>query len=145
MFKFRTMVHNADELLASLVDLQDLDDPMYKLVDDPRVTRVGRFLRRTSLDELPQLFNVMRGEMSLVGPRPEDVQVVAFYSERARAIRCGAKPGITGPMQVHGRGDLTFEERLELERDYVENFSVGRDLQLLVRTVGALVGRNGAF
>ena len=117
---------------------------MYKLTDDPRVTRVGRVLRRTSLDELPQLFNVLRGDMSLVGPRPEEVWLVERYSETER-FRLDMRPGITGPMQVHGRGQLTFQERLAVEREYVENYNVKKDLRILLRTIGAVSRADGAY
>jgi exopolysaccharide biosynthesis polyprenyl glycosylphosphotransferase len=144
MVKFRTMVADAEDLLADLVPFETLDDPMFKLRDDPRVTRVGRFLRRTSLDELPQLINVLRGEMSLVGPRPEQVELVERYRPEHR-FRLSVKPGLTGPMQVYGRGELTFEERLAVEREYVENLSLGRDLQILGMTLSVVVHRKGAF
>ena len=116
----------------------------FKIPDDPRVTRAGRLLRRTSLDELPQLINVLRGDMSLVGPRPEEEAVVALYDERQRA-RLAVKPGLTGPMQVYGRGDLTFEERLAMERDYLDNLSVAGDLAILLRTPRAIVRGDGAY
>jgi lipopolysaccharide/colanic/teichoic acid biosynthesis glycosyltransferase len=141
--KFRTMVIDAEEQLGSLVDLGGLEQPAFKIRDDPRVTRAGRLLRRSSLDELPQLVNVLRGEMSLVGPRPEEEAVVALYDERQR-IRLAVKPGITGPMQVYGRSDLTFEERLALERDYLDNLSITGDLAILLRTPGAIVRGEGA-
>ncbi len=144
MFKFRTMVRNAEDLLGELVTFGELREPMFKLVNDPRVTRVGRFLRRTSLDEIPQLFNVVRGDMSLVGPRPEQVELVERYLPEYR-FRLAVKPGITGPMQVYGRGDLTFEERLAVEREYVENVSLRRDLRILALTVSAIFGGRGAF
>jgi len=143
IIKFRTMDTDAEERLRSLVDLENLDQPAFKIRDDPRVTRAGRLLRRTSLDELPQLVNVLRGEMSLVGPRPEEEAIVALYDERQR-IRLAVKPGITGPMQVFGRSDLTFEERLALERDYLDNLSVTGDLAILLRTPGAIVRGEGA-
>ena len=108
------------------------------------MTRVGRFLRRTSIDELPQMINVLRGEMSLVGPRPEEEAVVALYDERQR-LRLGVQPGMTGPMQVYGRGDLTFEERLAMERDYLDNLSLLTDLQILMRTPLAIVRGEGAY
>ena len=108
------------------------------------MTRVGRFLRRTSLDELPQLINVLRGDMSLVGPRPEEEAVVALYDERQRA-RLAIKPGLTGPMQVYGRSDLTFEERLAMERDYLDNLSIAADLAILLRTPRAIVRGDGAY
>jgi exopolysaccharide biosynthesis polyprenyl glycosylphosphotransferase len=144
VLKFRTMVADAEDRLSELVDLSKLDEPAFKIPDDPRVTRVGRFLRRTSIDELPQLFNVLRGEMSLVGPRPEEVAVVALYDERQRG-RLAIKPGLTGPMQVYGRGDLTFEERLAMERDYLDNLSLLTDVQILMRTPRAIMRGEGAY
>jgi exopolysaccharide biosynthesis polyprenyl glycosylphosphotransferase len=143
VLKFRTMVQGAEEQLPELVDLEKLDEPAFKIADDPRVTRAGRLLRRFSLDELPQFVNVVRGEMSLVGPRPEEEAVVALYDERQR-LRLGVKPGMTGPMQVYGRGDLTFEERLAMERDYLDNISVAGDLAILLRTPGAIVRGEGS-
>jgi lipopolysaccharide/colanic/teichoic acid biosynthesis glycosyltransferase len=144
VLKFRTMVVNAEQLLPELVDLAALEQPAFKIPDDPRVTRAGRFLRRTSLDELPQLINVLRGEMSLVGPRPEEESVVALYDERQRG-RLAIKPGMTGPMQVYGRSDLTFEERLAMERDYLDNLSLLTDLQILMRTPRAIMRGEGAY
>jgi exopolysaccharide biosynthesis polyprenyl glycosylphosphotransferase len=143
MVKFRTMVVDAEERLGELVDLTKLEQPAFKIVDDPRVTRIGRTLRRYSLDELPQLFNVLRGQMSLVGPRPEEESVVALYDERQRG-RLAIKPGLTGPMQVYGRSDLTFEERLAMERDYLDNLSLAGDLAILMRTPRAVIRGEGA-
>ncbi|HEX4730931.1 MAG TPA: exopolysaccharide biosynthesis polyprenyl glycosylphosphotransferase [Solirubrobacterales bacterium] len=144
MVKFRTMVADAEDRLGELVDLSKLDEPAFKIPDDPRVTRVGRHLRRTSIDEVPQLINVLRGQMSLVGPRPEEEAVVALYDERQRG-RLAIKPGLTGPMQVYGRSDLTFEERLAMERDYLDNLSLLTDLQILMRTPRAIVRGEGAY
>ncbi|HMJ97273.1 MAG TPA: sugar transferase [Thermoleophilaceae bacterium] len=144
MFKFRTMVEGAHERLAEVVHLDGLDDPMFKLRNDPRVTRVGRFLRRWSLDELPQLVNVMRGDMSLVGPRPEQVELVERYRPEHR-FRLDARPGVTGPMQVFGRGNLDFDERLAVEREYIENVSLGRDARILVMTIPVVISGRGAF
>ncbi|HEV7770968.1 MAG TPA: sugar transferase [Solirubrobacterales bacterium] len=143
MLKFRTMVADAEERLGELVDLAKLKEPAFKIHDDPRVTRAGRFLRRASIDELPQLINVLRGDMSLVGPRPEEESVVALYDERQRA-RLAIKPGLTGPMQVYGRSDLTFEERLAIERDYLDNLSIAGDLAILMRTPRAVIRGEGA-
>jgi len=143
MVKFRTMVADAEERLPELIDLATLEEPAFKIPDDPRVTRVGRKLRRFSLDELPQLINVLRGDMSLVGPRPEEESVVALYDERQRQ-RLDVKPGMTGPMQVYGRADLTFEERLAMERDYLDNLSALTDLAILLRTPGAIIRGDGA-
>ena len=142
--KFRTMVTDAEQRLPELIDLDTLDQPAFKILDDPRITRIGRPLRRGSFDELPQLFNVLRGQMSLVGPRPEEEAVVALYDERQRG-RLAVKPGITGPMQVYGRADLTFEERLAMERDYLDNLSVLTDLAILLRTPRAIVRGDGAY
>jgi exopolysaccharide biosynthesis polyprenyl glycosylphosphotransferase len=143
VLKFRTMVTDAEERLGELVDLEKLDQPAFKIRNDPRVTRIGKPLRRFSLDELPQLFKVLRGDMSLVGPRPEEESVVALYDERQRG-RLAIKPGMTGPMQVYGRSDLTFEERLAMERDYLDNLSLLTDLALLLRTPRAVVRGEGA-
>jgi exopolysaccharide biosynthesis polyprenyl glycosylphosphotransferase len=144
MLKFRTMVVDAEQRLPELIDLASLDQPAFKIRDDPRVTRVGRLLRRTSLDELPQLINVLRGDMSLVGPRPEEEAIVALYDERQRS-RLAVKPGVTGPMQVYGRSDLTFEERLAMERDYLDNLSLLTDLAILMRTPRAIIRGDGAY
>jgi exopolysaccharide biosynthesis polyprenyl glycosylphosphotransferase len=144
MVKFRTMVTDAEQRLPELVDIANLDQPAFKIPDDPRVTRSGRWLRRTSIDELPQLWNVLRGDMSLVGPRPEEESVVALYDERQRG-RLAIKPGLTGPMQVYGRSDLTFEERLAMERDYLDNLSLLTDLAILMRTPRAMIRGEGAY
>jgi exopolysaccharide biosynthesis polyprenyl glycosylphosphotransferase len=144
MLKFRTMVRDAEARLGEVVTIDRLPEPVFKLPRDPRVTHVGRLLRRTSLDELPQLWNVLRGEMSLVGPRPEEEQIVALY-EPQHLVRLQVKPGLTGPMQVNGRGELRLEERLAVEREYIENLSIGRDLRILALTAVAVVGGHGAF
>ena len=144
IFKLRSMVRNAEEQLSDLIDLDSLPEPMYKLEDDPRVTRVGKFLRRTSLDETPQFFNVLKGDMSLVGPRPEEVQIVELYHDEQRK-RLAIKPGMTGPMQVNGRGNLALNERLRLELEYIENYSLIRDLQILLHTLPAILRGRGAY
>jgi lipopolysaccharide/colanic/teichoic acid biosynthesis glycosyltransferase len=141
--KLRTMVVGADEMLAEMVDPASLPSPTFKRRDDPRVTRVGRFLRRTSLDELPQLWNVLKGEMSLVGPRPEEMRVVRHYSDWHRQ-RLAVKPGLTGPMQVNGRANLTLDERVELELDYIRHYTLWRDLEFLARTILAVISGRGA-
>lgn len=142
LYKFRTMHVGADRSLEDLFD--ELPEPMFKFRDDPRVTRVGRVLRRLSLDELPQIWNLIRGDMSLVGPRPEQLELVERYSPEHR-FRLDVKPGLTGPMQIHGRGELTFEERLAVELDYVENLSIGRDLRILTLTPVSILRGTGAF
>jgi exopolysaccharide biosynthesis polyprenyl glycosylphosphotransferase len=144
MYKLRTMVADAERALPDLVALEDLPEPMFKLQADPRVTRVGRLLRRFSLDELPQLVNVLRGEMSIVGPRPEQIELVERYLPEHR-FRLDLSPGMTGPMQVYGRGDLDFSERLAVEFDYVENVSLARDLSILFQTIPAVLRGSGAY
>ncbi|GIV69843.1 sugar transferase [Caldilinea sp.] len=141
--KLRTMVADAEARLPELVDLEHLEEPAFKLKNDPRVTRVGRILRRTSLDEAPQFYNVLRGEMSLVGPRPEEERIVRLYQDHHRK-RLAVKPGMTGPMQVNGRGDLSFAERLQMELDYIEHYSLRKDFEILLRTFPVIIRGNGA-
>ena len=133
MFKFRTMVPDAIERGRAL----GMDDPYGVLKDDPRITRSGRFLRRSGLDELPQLLNVLRGEMSLVGPRPDLVEQVAHYTDSDRR-RLAVLPGITGWSQIHGREDMPWPERIEQDIWYVEHWSLGLDLKIVLRTFGQL-------
>jgi exopolysaccharide biosynthesis polyprenyl glycosylphosphotransferase len=144
ILKFRTMCHDAEERIGEVISPDELAEPMFKLREDPRVTKVGRYLRRTSLDELPQLFNVLKGDMSLVGPRPEELWLVERYGETQR-FRLEMRPGLTGPMQVHGRGELNFQERLAVEREYVENYSIRKDLKILLRTVSTVWRSPGAY
>lgn len=144
IIKLRSMVQDADTQLESLIDLDSLPEPVYKLADDPRVTRVGRILRRTSLDEAPQLLNVLRGDMSLVGPRPEEERIVQLYSDEQRR-RLAVKPGLTGPMQINGRGNLTLQERLKLEINYIDNYSLLHDFEIILRTIPAIFRGNGAY
>jgi len=142
MFKFRTMVQNAEELKASLQHLSILPPPDFKIIDDPRITRVGRFLRRTSLDELPQLVNVLRGDMSLVGPRPTSFHSSTYSLWHTQRLE--APPGITGLWQVTGRNTMTFDERLRLDIFYIENRSFLLDLKILLHTFTTVLGRSGA-
>ena len=142
-FKFRTMVPNADRLKAGLANAHT-DSRTFKLKKDPRITIVGAFLRRWSIDELPQLFNVLNGSMSLVGPRPPIPSEVALY-EPADLIRLEAKPGLTCIWQVSGRSMLDFEKQIELDRQYIANRSLWLDLKLLVRTVPAVLVGRGAW
>ena len=142
MFKFRTMVRNAEELKASLQHLNILPRPDFKIIDDPRITPVGRFLRKTSLDELPQILNVLRGEMSFVGPRPTSFAPDTYslwHTERLEVT-----PGITGLWQVKGRNSMTFDERLRLDIQYVRIWSFRLDLRILAMTSGAVFARAGA-
>ena len=141
MTKFRSMTVGADQVLP---EGNDADGPLFKLRDDPRVTRIGRFLRRSSLDELPQLLNVLRGEMSLVGPRPPLESEVAAYEEDVHR-RLLVKPGLTGLWQVSGRSDLSWEDSVRLDLYYVENWSFTSDLRILMRTLRAMHESNGAY
>jgi len=142
MYKLRTMVPNAHELKARYMHLNEHRYPDFKITNDPRVTRCGRILRKTSLDELPQIFNVLLGDMSLVGPRP-----TSFGPETYRlwhTARLEVKPGLTGLWQVSGRADLEFDDRLRLDIAYIRNRSLRLDLLILVRTVTAVLSTRGA-
>lgn len=142
--KFRSMVTGAESMLDELVDIGSLGEPVFKFRQDPRTTRAGRFLRRWSLDELPQFWNVLRGDMSLVGPRPEEVRVVRHYNDWQR-LRLRAKPGMTGPAQVSGRADLSLADRVRLEIDYIDSYSPARDLWILLKTVPSVLRGDGAY
>lgn len=144
MFKFRTMTGDAEVQGRKLLDLNDADGPLFKLRTDPRVTRLGRVLRTYSLDELPQLWNVVRGQMSLVGPRPGLPAEVARYDADTRR-RLAVKPGITGLWQVSGRSDLPWSETVRLDLRYVDNWSISQDLQIICRTFRAVVNHRGAY
>jgi exopolysaccharide biosynthesis polyprenyl glycosylphosphotransferase len=146
MLKLRTMVLDADEQAADLATSNVYKDPqLFKVAGDPRITPVGRFLRRSSLDELPQLWNVLRGEMSLVGPRPPLPREVSRYKVR-HYVRFEVAPGITGPWQVSGRNEITsFDTVIQLEQDYINGWTVWRDLVLLLRTVPAVLSMRGAL
>ncbi|MEO9326995.1 sugar transferase [Gordonia aurantiaca] len=144
MWKFRSMVQNADALKENLRPLNEGAGVLFKMRDDPRVTRVGAFLRRYSLDELPQLLNVLGGSMSLVGPRPPLPDEVALYDGHV-ARRMLVKPGMTGLWQVSGRSDLSWEESVRLDLTYVENWSMMQDLMILWRTVKAVFAKDGAY
>jgi exopolysaccharide biosynthesis polyprenyl glycosylphosphotransferase len=142
--KFRTMVVGADLLLDNLRDRNEADGPLFKLRQDPRVTRIGGLLRRYSIDELPQLINVLKGEMSLVGPRPPLAEEVALYEEW-QLDRLEVRPGITGLWQVSGRSELSFEDYVRLDLFYVENWSIAYDLFILSKTIPLLVSTRGAY
>ncbi len=137
MLKFRTMVRDAEELKASLLHLNILPPPDFKVPDDPRITRVGRILRKTSLDELPQILNVIRGDMSLVGPRPTSFAPDTWRLWHTR--RLDVRPGLTGLWQLYGRNTTTFDERLRLDIEYVNTYSVWRDLRIIAATVPAVL------
>jgi lipopolysaccharide/colanic/teichoic acid biosynthesis glycosyltransferase len=144
IYKFRTMVVDAEKQQAELLTINDSDGVLFKLRKDPRVTAVGSYLRRWSMDELPQLFNVFLGDMSLVGPRPAVPDEVAKYAEHVRR-RLVVKPGLTGLWQVNGRSDLSWDESVRLDLRYAENWSFALDLQILWKTISALVKGAGAY
>lgn len=144
MWKFRTMVVDAERHKQQLITANEKDGPMFKMRRDPRVTGIGRLLRRTSLDELPQLLNVLRGDMSLVGPRPPLPEEVSRYDER-ELRRLAVKPGLTGLWQVSGRSDLSWPETVSLDLWYVDNWSVATDMGLMARTLRAVTDGRGAY
>jgi lipopolysaccharide/colanic/teichoic acid biosynthesis glycosyltransferase len=141
MYKFRTMVHNAEELKPSLQHLNVLPPPDFKIPNDPRITGVGGFLRKTSLDELPQILNVLRGEMSLVGPRPTSFHASTYSLWHSQRLE--ATPGITGLWQIGGRNQMTFDERNRLDAAYIRNMSIRQDLRIMLLTIGSIVRRSG--
>ncbi len=142
MYKFRTMVHNAEELKRKYMHLNELQWPDFKITNDPRVTRVGRILRKTSLDELPQLLNVLKDEMSLVGPRPTSFSVETYALWQTE--RLDVTPGLTGLWQIMGRASMEFTDRVYLDALYVESRSIWLDIEILIRTVSAILTQRGA-
>jgi len=144
MWKLRSMYVDAEERKAALLIRSDRDGLMFKMHDDPRITRVGKLLRRYSVDELPQLWNVVRGDMSLVGPRPPLPQEVDAYHD-AVYRRLRVRPGLTGLWQVSGRADLSWDESVRLDLRYVDNWSVAMDLMILWKTGRAVFGGSGAY
>jgi exopolysaccharide biosynthesis polyprenyl glycosylphosphotransferase len=143
LYKFRTMVEDAEERRRELLHLNEMDGPVFKLRSDPRVTGVGRFLRRFSLDELPQLWNVLRGDMSLVGPRPPIPEEVAKY-QRWQRRRLAMKPGLTCLWQVSGRNDLDFDRWMQLDLEYIDSWSPTLDFKILLKTIPAVLSGKGA-
>jgi len=142
MYKFRSMTVDAEKQLESLVDLDKLDEPVFKIKNDPRVTLIGRILRRTSLDEIPQLINVLKGEMSLVGPRPEEMSVVARYTPWQRR-RLKAVPGITGHQQIHNRGEASLSKRIQYDLIYIKHQGLFLDLFILLKTIKVVIFGSG--
>ncbi|MGQ1787830.1 sugar transferase [Saccharicrinis sp. GN24d3] len=141
-FKFRTMVTNAEELKSKLMEDNEMDGPVFKMKKDPRITKIGRFLRKTSLDELPQFFNVLMGDMSIVGPRPPVPQEVKEY-ERWQLRRLSMKPGITCTWQVSGRNDIPFEEWMKMDLDYIDNWSLKLDFVIFLKTIRTMILADG--
>ena len=143
MYKFRSMVSNAEELLEELKEMNEMDGPVFKIKEDPRITKVGKFIRKTSIDELPQLLNVLKGDMSLVGPRPAIPHEVAEYNEY-QIQRLLVKPGLTCIWQVSGRNTIGFDEWVEMDLEYIKTRSFLLDLKLIFKTVGVLFGDENA-
>jgi lipopolysaccharide/colanic/teichoic acid biosynthesis glycosyltransferase len=139
MYKFRSMCSDAECLLDNLLEKNEMTGPMFKIKEDPRVTKIGRFIRRTSIDELPQLFNILRGEMSIVGPRPSLPKEVAQFTSYQK-LRLIARPGLTCYWQVRGRSDVGFEDWMEMDVEYLGDRSTMVDIGLIFRTVGVLFG-----
>lgn len=142
IYKFRTMVPNAEELKVKLAHLNELQWPDFKITNDPRITRVGRVLRKTSLDELPQLINVLKGEMSLVGPRPTSFAAATYQLWQTE--RLDVMPGLTGLWQVYGRAQTEFDQRLRLDIAYIQHRCLALDIEILFRTVWAVMQSRGA-
>jgi exopolysaccharide biosynthesis polyprenyl glycosylphosphotransferase len=143
MWKFRSMVSNAEELREKLEAENEMDGPVFKIKNDPRITRVGRFLRKSSIDELPQLWNVLTGDMSLVGPRPPIPAEVEKY-ERWQMRRLSMRPGITCIWQVSGRNNIDFDTWMKLDLQYIDNWTLFLDLKLLLKTLPVVLLRRGA-
>ncbi|EDS78511.1 galactosyl transferase CpsE [Clostridium botulinum C str. Eklund] len=143
MYKFRSMIINAEEVLYKIKGKNEMSGPMFKMKDDPRVTRVGKFIRKTSIDELPQLINVLKGEMSLVGPRPNLPKEVEQFSDYQK-LKLLAKPGLTCYWQVSGRNNIDFEEWMELDIKYIKERNTWTDIKLIFKTVGVLFGDENA-
>ena len=143
MYKFRSMYADAEQRLEALLALNEMDGPVFKMRDDPRITRIGRFIRKTSIDELPQFWNVLCGEMSIVGPRPPIPAEVRQY-KRWQRRRLSVKPGITCTWQVSGRNGIDFEQWMQLDLDYIDNWSLWKDLQIFVKTIPAVLTSRGA-
>jgi exopolysaccharide biosynthesis polyprenyl glycosylphosphotransferase len=141
--KFRTMVENADELKKDLIQFNEIAGPVFKIKKDPRITKIGRILRKTSIDELPQLINVIKGDMSLVGPRPPIPSEVNEYELRDRR-RLSIRPGITCIWQIEGRNSISFDQWMELDKQYIDNWSLWLDLKILAKTIPAVFKGSGA-
>ncbi|GMK46638.1 multidrug MFS transporter [Paenibacillus glycanilyticus] len=144
MFKFRSMVANAEEMLESLLSQNEIEGAMFKMKEDPRITKVGKFIRKTSIDELPQLWNVIRGDMSLVGPRPALPREVHEYTSYDK-LRLKVQPGCTGLWQVSGRNELSFKEMVDLDLKYIEERGFLLDLKLMLLTVWVMFGSKNAY
>lgn len=144
MYKFRSMCVDAEDQLGDLMHKNEISGAMFKMKEDPRVTEFGKFIRRTSLDELPQLFNVIKGDMSLIGPRPPLEREVAEYT-RQDIQRLLVKPGCSGLWQVSGRSEIQFKEMVKLDMEYIKKRSLGYDISLIAKTIKVILKRDGAY
>jgi lipopolysaccharide/colanic/teichoic acid biosynthesis glycosyltransferase len=144
MYKFRTMVPDAESMQEKLVHLNEMTGPVFKISKDPRVTPIGRILRKTSIDELPQLFNVLAGDMSLVGPRALSMRDYQFFDEDWQRRRFSVRPGITCLWQINGRNSIGFEQWMELDMQYIDTWSLWLDLKILARTIPVVLKGSGA-
>ncbi len=144
MYKFRSMCENSEALQSELETVNEADGPIFKIENDPRITKVGRFLRKSSLDELPQLINVLKGDMSLVGPRPMSIRDVSRFDKSIQRKRFSVRPGLTCLWQVSGRSNLSFDDWLKLDLEYIDNWSLRLDLKILAKTVPAVIQGKGA-
>jgi exopolysaccharide biosynthesis polyprenyl glycosylphosphotransferase len=144
MYKFRSMVVDAEQRLKELEHKNEVSGHMFKIKDDPRITRVGKFIRKTSIDELPQLFNVLKGDMSIVGPRPPIIREVEKY-DPWHCLRLSVKPGLTGLWQISGRNDIGFEEMIRLDLKYIRERNFWYDLKIILKTIPVLLGDSRAF
>jgi len=144
LLKFRSMFADAEKNIHDVLGDNPIKNSSLKVQDDPRVTPAGKVLRRWSIDELPQFWNVLWGDMSMVGPRPEEIWIVDLYNE-TQIQRLEVKPGLTGPMQISGRGKLDMDARLALELNYIDSFSIWNDLRILLKTIPVLISGKGAY
>jgi exopolysaccharide biosynthesis polyprenyl glycosylphosphotransferase len=145
LYKFRTMVQDAEKLIDSLDHLNEFTGPAFKIKNDPRLTRVGKYLRKFSLDELPQLINVLKGDMSLVGPRPLPFRDYSRFDQDWQRRRFSVRPGITCLWQIHGRNTVSFDKWMELDMQYIDNWSILLDLLILIKTIPAVLKGQGAY
>jgi exopolysaccharide biosynthesis polyprenyl glycosylphosphotransferase len=144
LYKFRTMVVGAEILQTELEDLNEMDGPVFKIKNDPRVTKIGRWLRKTSIDELPQLFNVIKGDMSLVGPRPLPIRDYSGFNEDWQRRRFSVLPGITCTWQINGRNGVSFREWMKMDMEYIDNWKISNDLKILLKTIPTVIRGKGA-
>jgi len=144
IYKFRTMVVDAEKRMKEIEHLNEVTGPVFKIKNDPRITPLGRFLRKTSIDELPQLFNVLKGDMSLVGPRPLPIRDYEGFNEDWQRRRFSVRPGITCLWQIGGRSSISFEKWMELDLQYIDKWSLKLDMEILVKTIPAVLRGSGA-